>query len=323
MALLRTPRQTKYTAPVVFCAGAALFLGLGLNSSISTATDLKRPRGPSAGSNVSVDLSVLKGLGSPEKRSGTASKLVLKPPSSKTSAKIRAKKPTTSKPRLKLRRPDGQAARTPSVAAPATPPPVRKVRPTKRKTVSSPAPARPKPPKPPVIAKPKKVEPQGPDIARVKPVPPSPLKAKAISKPDTNAGPKTRTVALPTPEPSKTVAAKAPVKPAAKRADAGKVIRVPFASGGSKLNANARREVDKIASHLKNDTRLRLEVMAYAADIGGSPKAARRMSLYRALAVRSRLIKTGVLSTRIAVRPMGDKSTYGPPDRVDLVVSAR
>ncbi len=64
----------------------------------------------------------------------------------------------------------------------------------------------------------------------------------------------------------------------------------------------------------------RLQLKAYAS--GGTASAARRMSLNRALTVRSYLIAQGIRSTRIDVRALGI-ADEGPPDRVDLLLVKR
>lgn len=103
----------------------------------------------------------------------------------------------------------------------------------------------------------------------------------------------------------------------------GSTVRVAFAADLTTLSQSAAAQVEQVASRLKSNNRLRLQLMAYADGASRSTSAARRMSLYRALAVRSHLIKTGVRSTRIDVRALGHKFGKGPPDRVDLVVFAR
>ena len=50
---------------------------------------------------------------------------------------------------------------------------------------------------------------------------------------------------------------------------------------------------------------------------------ARRLSLSRALTVRSYLISQGVRSTRIDVRALGARASDGPADRVDLLIGDR
>jgi hypothetical protein len=63
--------------------------------------------------------------------------------------------------------------------------------------------------------------------------------------------------------------------------------------------------------------------MAYAvgADSGTeNSNDARRLSLDRALAVRSGLVQQGVRSTQVTVRALGNPGGEGPPDRVDILL---
>jgi len=61
-------------------------------------------------------------------------------------------------------------------------------------------------------------------------------------------------------------------------------------------------------------------VVAYAAGTPEDPSTARRLSLARALAVRSALIADGIASARIYVRALGAVAGDSEPDRVDLAV---
>ncbi len=63
-------------------------------------------------------------------------------------------------------------------------------------------------------------------------------------------------------------------------------------------------------------------VMAYAPGSSDDPSTPRRLSLSRALNARSVLIAQGIPSTRIYVRALGPNNTDGPPDRVDITVTA-
>ena len=63
--------------------------------------------------------------------------------------------------------------------------------------------------------------------------------------------------------------------------------------------------------------------MAYASIDGKSESQARRLSLSRALAVRSRLIGAGIRSTRIDVRALGSRVNGGKANRVDLLLKKR
>ena len=78
-----------------------------------------------------------------------------------------------------------------------------------------------------------------------------------------------------------------------------------------------------MAKKLKGKEKLRLQLMAYAGGKSLSASKARRMSLARALSVRSFLIESGVSSTRIDVRALGTKTTEKPLNRVDVNIVDR
>jgi len=65
---------------------------------------------------------------------------------------------------------------------------------------------------------------------------------------------------------------------------------------------------------------MRLQLKGYAGSAKGSPSQARRVSLFRALSVRTYLMKQGVRSTRMDVRALGNKVKKGKLDRVDIEV---
>jgi len=97
-------------------------------------------------------------------------------------------------------------------------------------------------------------------------------------------------------------------------------LTVLFAGAGSAIEDSNKAALRTIAATIRSEERTRLQLKAYASAQDSSASAARRLSLSRALAVRSFLIESGVSSTRIDVRALGAKSEAGPPDRVDLVV---
>ncbi len=74
---------------------------------------------------------------------------------------------------------------------------------------------------------------------------------------------------------------------------------------------------------MKESENLRVQLMAYAEGTAETASQARRLSLSRALAVRSFLINQGVRSTRMDVRALGNKSQGGPSNRVDAVLVER
>ena len=68
------------------------------------------------------------------------------------------------------------------------------------------------------------------------------------------------------------------------------------------------------------ETETRIQLKAFAAGSAERPSTARRLSLSRALAVRSFLIEQGMRSTRIDVRALGVPADDGPADRVDVIL---
>jgi outer membrane protein OmpA-like peptidoglycan-associated protein len=63
--------------------------------------------------------------------------------------------------------------------------------------------------------------------------------------------------------------------------------------------------------------------MAFAQGTEDTASQARRLSLSRALAVRTYLIDQGIRSTRMDVRALGATADQGPLDRVDIVPANR
>ena len=103
----------------------------------------------------------------------------------------------------------------------------------------------------------------------------------------------------------------------------GKRYRLIFSVGAAALDREARAQLDEIAAGLATDGLLRLQLLAYAGGSARSAGQSRRLSLSRALSVRSYLIDKGVRSTRIDVRALGNRFQDGPADRVDLLVTKR
>ena len=103
----------------------------------------------------------------------------------------------------------------------------------------------------------------------------------------------------------------------------GASFRIDFEAGGARLNDSARKQIDEIAQELAKNDSLRLQLFAFASGGERSGNNPRRLSLSRALAVRSELIDKGIKGRRIDVRAEGDKYKDGPPDRVDMIVTSR
>ncbi len=184
----------------------------------------------------------------------------------------------------------------PGVKAPAA---------AKKKAARKLAPAPKAQPKPDVkVADMKKSAPPKPSAA---PPPPPAIKAPepAAKKPDASKS-----------QPSQQASA-----PAGAKAD--QAVNVVFASGDAKLSDAGKQTLDNLAAKLKAAPNSRMQLLAYAGEPNLSASKARRLSLSRALSVRTFLISKGVRSTRIDVRALGNKVPGGQPNRVDLRVLSR
>jgi outer membrane protein OmpA-like peptidoglycan-associated protein len=161
--------------------------------------------------------------------------------------------------------------------------------------------AKPKTPVKATLAKPKAAKPKA---AKPKPAPAAPPKtAKAKAKP----------------APKQTAA----ISPPSVGLQPGRALRIKFTRGSADLPGSVKDDLAALADRLSRNERLRLQLLAYASGTEETASQARRLSLSRALAVRSYLIEKGLRSTRIDVRALGNKTQDDPPDRVDLVAVER
>lgn len=99
------------------------------------------------------------------------------------------------------------------------------------------------------------------------------------------------------------------------------VLRFP--AGAAALPPEGEPPLARLAERLAGDETLRLRLKAYASGDSSSASQTRRLSLSRALTVRSFLIERGVRSTRIDLRALGDRTEEEPADRVDVLVVER
>jgi outer membrane protein OmpA-like peptidoglycan-associated protein len=117
----------------------------------------------------------------------------------------------------------------------------------------------------------------------------------------------------------------APAPDASQSALPDTMVRVLFEPISQKLPDDAKAELLGLVGKLEADDTLRLQIEAYAAGTTDTASKARRLSLSRALAVRSYLIEQGVRSTRMDVHALGNKASDppAPADRVDARLVAR
>lgn len=239
-------------------------------------------------------------------RSSSVGRVVLRPPGSKP------RRAATVKRRAKKRRarvaPKPAPVKRP-VAAPKPPAAVAKLPPQPKRPARA-APTvvtrKPIPPPPPArVAKPV-------EVAKVPPPPvAADIPAPAMEPPPPVAK---------APQPPKQTAS---LPPADQAVTPGRSIRLIFPAGSVKLSAGAKSRLEAVAQAMSKNDNYRLQLLAYASGSSKTASRARRLSLSRALAARLHLIDKDVRSTRIDVRALGNKSEQGPPDRIDLMVSAR
>ena len=96
-------------------------------------------------------------------------------------------------------------------------------------------------------------------------------------------------------------------------------LRVVFSGSSSRLTGEGEAELRALVQSIA-ETETRIQLKAFAAGSADRPSTARRLSLSRALAVRSFLIEQGLRSTRIDVRALGVPADDGPADRVDVIL---
>jgi hypothetical protein len=95
---------------------------------------------------------------------------------------------------------------------------------------------------------------------------------------------------------------------------------VTFGPAETDLSPSSATAIQNLVRTAPQGANISVNVVAYAGGTPGDPSTARRLSLSRALAVRSALIADGVNSARIYVRALGAQAGDGPADRVDLAL---
>jgi len=146
---------------------------------------------------------------------------------------------------------------------------------------------------------------------------PTPIIPKA--KPEPAKEPEVKVAAVAPEEMAKPIAPSKPMPVIEPDAPAG-LHQLFFEKGETKLPANGKTELKKLASVVsKSNQRIQLVAFADASSNG----TARRLSLGRALVIRSELMALGVPNNKIEVRALGKPTDNSPADRVDLKLVAR
>lgn len=253
-----------------------------------------------------------------------------------TEVKPKVSAPEPSEPPVAdVKMPDAPPAPVlPKVATPTAPAvETPKIEEPKVATPEMPAPGAATPPPPaiappaPQVAAPSSSEepPEKPQVAEksarprlVRPAPPAAPAATSSDEEgkDTASGSSENTAAVPL----GTQVAALPAPPPAEVLDGGQLYRIPFSAASSEISDDGKKYLDELAQRLKDESDLRLQLLGYAGSTKDSASKARRTSLFRALSVRTYLMKQGVRSTRMDVRALGNLVEDGAPDRVDAVV---
>lgn len=178
------------------------------------------------------------------------------------------------------------------------------------------------PPSPPVAP---------PVAARPEPTPPTPTPAPTpmpvrtpAATPAPVAAPVAATPAPPAAAPAPAPPARAtaavapplPPEPVVQPPKGPVAATIAFAGQSAELNDSAKTDLDRLAKNLGDRSLRQIEIRAYA---GGADPDSRKISLARALVVRSYLIDKGV-KARIEVGAYGGDSRGGGSDRVDILV---
>jgi outer membrane protein OmpA-like peptidoglycan-associated protein len=115
-----------------------------------------------------------------------------------------------------------------------------------------------------------------------------------------------------------------PVPPIAADAGGGAApikdgLRVLFATSRADLTESTQAAIKTYLNSVPRTESTSFDVTAYAAGGPEDPSTPRRLSLSRALAIRSVMLADGVASVRIYLRALGAAHADGPEDRVDVV----
>jgi len=284
-----------------------------------------------ATNNVFVDLSVLndsgRGIGA---SGGGGGNLIVPPrvaPSSKLhvapKARVKLRAPMTAGTSGKARAPVAKAA-APAAKKPMTKAASAKKMPAKQQVAEAP----PKPAAP--MPKPKVMAPPPPPAK----APAAPVQSAAAPPPPPPATPAPPPPSVATAAPPPPAVSAAPPKPAAAavetakapatfEAKPGRALRIAFGDTETKLPDADKANLQTLVTAVRDKKDLRLQLLAYAGGKDLSTSKARRLSLSRALSVRSFLIDNGIRSTQIDVRALGNKTTEKPVNRVDLNLARR
>ncbi len=98
------------------------------------------------------------------------------------------------------------------------------------------------------------------------------------------------------------------------------LLSLEFLPAQTEILHDDRAKIMKLVNEIKQDSRKRLKIKSYASQVDDRPGSARRVSLQRAIAIRSVMVESGIEGVRINVQAMGDAVESGEQDRADIQV---
>lgn len=100
----------------------------------------------------------------------------------------------------------------------------------------------------------------------------------------------------------------------------GGVLTLNFSPAANVISDAAKQEIASLSNEVKANNRKRIQIKSYASSVEDRKGTARRISLQRAIAIRSIFVQNGVDGVRINVQAMGIPEDQENQDRADISV---
>lgn len=98
---------------------------------------------------------------------------------------------------------------------------------------------------------------------------------------------------------------KSPEKTGALQDNGAYITAIEFVSNNVELSNDNKNSLEKIKANLKTDPSKRIKIISYASGVEGDSNSAQRISLKRAITIRSFLIKSGIDTDKISIQAAG------------------
>ncbi len=188
------------------------------------------------------------------------------------------------------------------------------------------------PPKPSVLKEKVEIPTPSKSLTGIAPTPvPAPAKVKGDQAPATAPGLSADVKPVPPPTVKDRLLStfglkEAPAEQAVKMTNVPLVLdpsvsTILFAHGSEVLDQKNFVALDKLVAALQKNPAARISLFAYADGTGSTPRAVKRLSLTRALAVRDYLASKSIAESRVDIHAEGAGAASGNADRVDVKVN--